>query len=96
LLEAGADIKGRTNRNYRRTIYRAWKEGHRALAQMVQNWKRHTYGDEDCEDIEVIVQSVTEDELNFASPAAKLEYEKLPDLEDEEDLEQLFSLFLAS
>jgi hypothetical protein len=41
---------------------------------MVQDWKRRRYGDDDCEDIEVILESMTSDELQYGSPAAKLEY----------------------
>jgi hypothetical protein len=74
LLEAGADVKGRENQNYRRTIFRACDEGHRTLARMVQDWKRRRYGDDDCEDIEVILESITPDELHYESSAAKLEY----------------------
>jgi ankyrin repeat protein len=76
LLEAGADIKGRTNRNYRRTVYRAWKEGHRTVVRMIQDWKREKYGHEDCEDVEVILESMTYDELAFESAASIVEAEK--------------------
>jgi hypothetical protein len=48
---------------------------------MVQDWKRERYGDEDCEDTEVIVESVTQDELDYASPAAKLEWKKWLELQ---------------
>jgi ankyrin repeat protein len=75
LLEAGADIKGRTNKNYRRTVYRAWAEGHRTVVRMIQNWKRENYGQEDCEDFEVILESMTDDELKFESAAARVEWE---------------------
>lgn len=71
LLEAGADMQGRTNKNYRRTIFRAWQEEHRVLARKVQNWKTERFGAEDCENIEVIVDSMTDDELNFVDPASK-------------------------
>lgn len=71
LLEAGADVQGRTNRNYRRTIFRAWQEDHRVLARKVQDWKTKRFGANDCEDIEVIVRSMTDNELDFADPALK-------------------------
>jgi ankyrin repeat protein len=74
LLEAGAMIQGRTNINYRRTVYRAWENGHRALVGMIQVWKREQYGEDDCEDPEVIVQTMTKDELVYASEEARLTY----------------------
>jgi hypothetical protein len=75
LLEAGADIKGRTNMNNRRTVYRAWKEGHRTVVRMIQDWKREKYGHEDCENVEFIMESMTYDELGFESAAARVEVE---------------------
>lgn len=66
LLELGADMKGRGNRNYRRTIYRTWKNGHRTLVHMIQDWKSKNYGTDDCERPEVVVESMTADELDFA------------------------------
>jgi ankyrin repeat protein len=74
LLEAGAMIQGRTNMNYRRTVYRAWENGHWALVGMIQVWKREQYGEDDCEDPEVIVQVMTKDELVYASEEARLRY----------------------
>jgi len=65
LLEAGANVQGRKNKNYRRSIYRAWKNGHMALARTIQDWKAAKFGHEDCEDIEAICESVTEDELDL-------------------------------
>jgi ankyrin repeat protein len=59
LLEAGADVRGSMNTNYRRTIYRAWEEGHRTLVRMVQDWKQEKYGQDDCELTEVILDSMT-------------------------------------
>ncbi|KAF2120382.1 ankyrin repeat-containing domain protein [Lophiotrema nucula] len=76
LLEAGADVKGRENLNYRRTVYRAWRRGFRTLVKMIQNWKTERFGAEDCEDPDVIIKTMTDDELKFASDAAKIEYEK--------------------
>jgi ankyrin repeat protein len=74
LLEAGAMIRGRTNINYRRTVYRAWVNGHQALVGMIQDWKREQYGEDDCEDSKVIVQTVTRDELVYASEEVRLRY----------------------
>lgn len=63
LLHLGADTKGRTSTNYRRTMYRAWEQGHHALAEMIQAWKKERYGPEDCEDIGVIMATITDSEL---------------------------------
>ncbi|KAF1850372.1 ankyrin [Cucurbitaria berberidis CBS 394.84] len=63
LLELGADIRGRTSRNYRRTVYRAWKNGHYTLVRMLQDWKMQNYGSEDCEDVQTILDTITGDEL---------------------------------
>lgn len=58
LLESGADIQGKMNANYRRTVYRAWAHGHRVLADEIQQWKKKTYGEDDCESIDFIVRSM--------------------------------------
>ncbi|PSN69668.1 ankyrin [Corynespora cassiicola Philippines] len=76
LLELGADIRGRASRNYRRTLYRAWRNGHRALVEMIQDWKSRTYGPEDCENIDIINETMTKDELDFAGSDAKQRYQK--------------------
>ncbi|KAF2264072.1 ankyrin [Lojkania enalia] len=76
LLEAGSDVKGRTNQNYRRSIYRAWENGHRTLVRMIQNWKTERYGARDCEEIHIILESMTRDELDFADAGAKKIYEE--------------------
>jgi ankyrin repeat protein len=65
LLSQGADVKGRNNKNYRRTMYRAWKNGHRVLARMIQEWKAEQYGVDDCDTIEKILDTVTNDELGW-------------------------------
>jgi hypothetical protein len=44
---------------------------------MIQDWKRENYGQEDCEDVEVILESMTGDELRFESAAVKAGVEKL-------------------
>jgi ankyrin repeat protein len=75
LLEAGAEIAGRSNKNYRRTVYRAWKEGHRTVVRLIQEWKKDIYGQDDCESVEFIMASMTYDELFFDSAAAKVEFE---------------------
>ncbi|CAO2658355.1 Nn.00g060780.m01.CDS01 [Neocucurbitaria sp. VM-36] len=76
LLELGADMQGRTNRNYRRTVCRAWENGHRTLVRRLQDWKLMKYGPEDCEDVATIMKTVTDDELNFTSDEAKRRYEE--------------------
>jgi ankyrin repeat protein len=65
LLGLGVDIKGHSNKNYRRSICRAWKEGYHVLANMIQDWKRDHYGEDDVDTIDNIMASVTEDELDF-------------------------------
>ena len=73
LLEAGADIEGRFNKNYWRTIYRAWERGHQTVIRTIQKWKEEKYGENDCEEVEIIVKSMTDDELDFESSDAKAE-----------------------
>lgn len=71
LLEAGANVQGRANRNYRRSVYRAWETGHRCLARSIQDWKIKKFGVSDCEDIEMMMKSITRDELKFIDLDAK-------------------------
>lgn len=88
LLTTGADIRGRDNLNYRRTIYRAWKNGCIELADMVQEWKITQYGPQDCKKITEVVESITSEELDFASGDAMREYSSQMldyDSEEEED-----------
>ena len=49
LLDAGADIKGRQNSQYRRAIGLALEYGHRALAESIKSYKEENYGTQDCE-----------------------------------------------
>jgi ankyrin repeat protein len=65
LLSQGADVKGRNNKNYRRAIYRAWEIGHRVLAKMIRAWKAEHYGEDDCDAIEYIIESMTDEELGY-------------------------------
>ncbi|RYO28502.1 hypothetical protein AA0113_g10799 [Alternaria arborescens] len=88
LLTTGADVKGRGNINYRRTIYRAWKNGCIELADMVKEWKIAQYGSQDCGKIEKVVETITSEEPNFANGDAMREYESQMldcDSEEEED-----------
>ncbi|CAN9461106.1 unnamed protein product [Alternaria alternata] len=88
LLITGADIRGRDNLNYRRTIYRAWKNGCIELADMAQEWKITQYGPQDCKKITEVVESITSEELDFASGDAMREYSSQMldyDSEEEED-----------
>jgi hypothetical protein len=57
LLELGVDVRGRDNMSYIGAVWMALSEGHRILAQMIQDWKREQYGQEDCEDFETIRNS---------------------------------------
>ena len=63
LLEAGADIRGKFNRNYRRTVYRAWRHRNYALAHMIQRWKSEKYGSDDCDSINAILETMRREEL---------------------------------
>ncbi|ORY02854.1 ankyrin repeat-containing domain protein [Clohesyomyces aquaticus] len=62
LLNNGADVRGRLNQQYRRSVYRAWKNGHYTLARMIQSFKRERFGEEDLACIEDIMK-MTENEL---------------------------------
>jgi ankyrin repeat protein len=77
LLEAGANVQGRANKNYRRSVYRAWKAGYRYLASKIQEWKTERFGADDCEAIDTIMESMTEDELNFVDLDAKARLKEL-------------------
>ncbi|KAF2448856.1 ankyrin [Karstenula rhodostoma CBS 690.94] len=63
LLEvgAGAGMKGIRNTNYRRTVYRAWKHGHCALARMIHKWKAENDREYCVQDdsIEAILRAMT-------------------------------------
>jgi len=74
LLQAGADVKGKSNKNYQRTVFRAWSQGYRAIVQVIQDWKLQQYGRDDCEAVDTIVETMTRDELDYESPAAKIRY----------------------
>jgi ankyrin repeat protein len=67
LLEAGADIQDQ--KNYRRTVHRAWRNGHRTIARMVYRWKKEKHGEEDCEAPESVEKSMTRLELDGELPA---------------------------
>jgi hypothetical protein len=43
---------------------------------MIQDWKWENYGQEDCENVQVILESMTYDELAFESIAARIEAEE--------------------
>ncbi|KAH6097357.1 hypothetical protein HBI56_052490 [Parastagonospora nodorum] len=62
LLEIGADINDQ--RNYRRTVYRAWKQGHHTIARMVYNYRLEKLGTERCETPESIMATITKAELH--------------------------------
>ncbi|PSN65745.1 ankyrin [Corynespora cassiicola Philippines] len=56
LLEAGADVKGKSNQNYKRAVFRAWYQGHCTVAKVIQDFKIERYGVDDVEDIRVIMK----------------------------------------
>ncbi|KAF2117954.1 ankyrin repeat-containing domain protein [Lophiotrema nucula] len=77
LIACGADIKGRTNIIYRRTVHRAWKEGHRALVRMIQDFKVREYGVNDIEDIDIIMSSMSYGDLWYTDPREQEACERL-------------------
>ncbi|KAF2650524.1 ankyrin [Lophiostoma macrostomum CBS 122681] len=84
LLQAGANVQGRANKNYRRSVCRAWEQGHRCLARKIQDWKTDKFGAEDCESIDVIVESMTADEMDFLDTKAEAKWkEKYPSVWEE-------------
>jgi ankyrin repeat protein len=68
LLIFGADIQDQ--RNYRHTVYRAWKNGHHTIARMVHQWKEERFGKDDTESIESIVKSMVEIRIDRAETVA--------------------------
>jgi ankyrin repeat protein len=85
LLEAGADIQDQ--KNYRRTVYRAWRNGHRTIAHMVHRWMKERYGEEDCEAPESVVKSMTRLELDGELPAMCDWDEESDEESDESDVD---------
>jgi ankyrin repeat protein len=70
LLEVGANIELCTN--YRRTVYRAVKNGHHTIARMVHNWKKEKYGEGNWESPESVLKSMTRLELYGELPAISI------------------------
>jgi len=62
LLQLGVDIKGKSNRNYERAVYRAAKHHHWALARMLQSWKAEN--DEDYDEVSDSVDTI----INMLDP----------------------------
>ncbi|KAF2741503.1 hypothetical protein EJ04DRAFT_507289 [Polyplosphaeria fusca] len=56
----GADVRGKENKVYRRSVYRAWDEGHAVVAEMIQDFKKARYGLADCVSTEVILDSMNQ------------------------------------
>lgn len=65
LLAKGAHVAGKDSSTYRRAICRAYRGGHHAVTNLIQDWKRVHFGDDDCEATEVICSEMTEDELKY-------------------------------
>jgi len=74
LVESGADIQGRHNRNYRRTLNRAKRAGHDSIVDLLQDWKRSKFGEQDCDTIDNIMETMARNELTFASGDDWTEY----------------------
>jgi hypothetical protein len=68
LLEMGADVQNHSN--YRRTVFRAWRNGHHTIARIVQDWRTEKHGKESCESIESVLQTMSLQELDFADATA--------------------------
>ena len=87
LLEAGADVRGRENEQYRRSVYRAWNNHHRTLAKVIQEFKTKRFGSGDICDIEEIVSSMTERELEGEEMESEInDYESEFESEFEDDI----------
>lgn len=74
LLEPGANIQGLHNKIFRRTLYRAQRNRHRLVVDLLQKWKRSRYGEEDCDRVSNIMSSMTWDELGFQRGKTMLDY----------------------
>ncbi|KAI8935745.1 hypothetical protein NX059_007265 [Plenodomus lindquistii] len=74
LLEAGANVKGRANGNYRRTISRAWRNGHQTVVRMIQDWKTEEYGADDCNDIHSVLATISNLELDYHIEASESDH----------------------
>ncbi|KAG9194228.1 hypothetical protein G6011_04263 [Alternaria panax] len=83
LLEAEANIRGKQNTNYRRTVYWAQKNGHVSAVNILHAWKTTECGEQDCYTIDNIMSSMTLDELNFPSEEARITH--FEELEQEEN-----------
>jgi ankyrin repeat protein len=70
LLEVGANIELCTD--YRRIVYRAWKNGHHTIARMVHNWKKQKCGEVNCEAPESVLKSMNRLELYGELPAISI------------------------
>ncbi|KAI4639764.1 hypothetical protein J4E93_009118 [Alternaria ventricosa] len=67
LLALGADIQGRHNRVYRRTLFRAKRAGYDSIVDLLQDWKRSKYGEQDCDTIDNVMETMRLDEHGFPS-----------------------------
>lgn len=68
LLRAGEeceDVRGKQNMNYRRAVYRAWKQGHMVVVEVIQEFKLVKYGPDDVEDVSIIVESMDPGDLGW-------------------------------
>jgi ankyrin repeat protein len=72
LLEAGADVQNHSN--YRRTVFRAWRNGHHTIARIIQGWKTEKDGKESCDSIGSVIQNMSLQELDFADATASQIY----------------------
>lgn len=78
LLEIGVDVRGRENKTYRRSVYRAWSEGNAVIAEMIQDFKRARYGIADCVSLEEIIDTMDPVELEIEPCNEEPDYREEP------------------
>ncbi|KAL5378938.1 hypothetical protein DPSP01_008744 [Paraphaeosphaeria sporulosa] len=67
-LGVGDSLKGKTNTNYRRTVFRAWQHGHHALSSMIRKWKAENDPEysEEADSVAAILRTMTLESLACA------------------------------
>ena len=78
LLEIGVDVRGRENKTYRRSVYRAWSEGNAVIAEMIQDFKRARYGIADRVSLEEIIDTMDPVELEIEPCNEEPDYREEP------------------
>lgn len=75
LLVHGADLQGQRNTHYRRSLYRAWQNGHHAMVDGLHAWMMEQDGCDGTEPVKEVIESVKEEDLEFIDEEAKMQYE---------------------